>query len=221
MKLGVIIPVFNHIYYTIKAVETLVQNTASDYVLIIVDDGSTDDTADYIRELERRNISIRYHKNIKNEGVHYSWNRGLEIAKAEAVDYICVANNDIMFAPNWDLPLIGTLEQSNGIVSPLQTTHAFPDDWPHGETRRKNDGELPILGCCFMFRSSLIDETGLFPEAMRYYFGDNWIVKECEKRGYLCSHIHSSYIHHFFSETSSKLDNNYWFEKDREEYLRL
>ena len=212
-------PVYNHALYTYRAVEALIESTASPFELIMIDDGSTDDTHDYAMELSDRLKEVFYYgRNPKNEGVHRSWNAGLRAAFSRNPDYIAIVNNDVRFTKNWDSPLIDTL-QAKKLVSPYHTDGVLPADWPAGSGRVKNRGNLPILGACFMAQTQTFKDAGFFPEQMRYYFGDNWIVRQVGEEQ--CAQIHASYIHHYFSKTTSELENDFWFKKDQEEYLRL
>ncbi len=217
--ISVIMPVFNHVLYTYRAVESLIENTVSQFKLIMIDDGSSDDTHDYAMELsDRLKDGFYYGRNEKNEGVHYSWNVGLRVALGQNPDYIAVINNDIRFTKDWDLPLIEALKTQK-LVSPYHTDGLLPADWPVGSQRIPNQGELEILGACFMAKTQTFKDVGLFPEQMRYYFGDNWLVKKVGAGN--CAQVRESYIHHYFSKTTSELQNDYWFKKDQEEYLKL
>ncbi len=218
-KLGIVMPVYNHVLYTYRAVESLIENTASPFNLIMIDDGSTDDTHDYAMELsDLLKERFYYGRNQKNEGVHYSWNAGLRVAFDQNSDYIAIVNNDVLFTKNWDLPLINALKTKK-LVSPYHTDCSLPDDWPSGSRRIANQGNLPILGACFMAQTQTFRDVGFFPEQMRYYFGDNWLVRQVGEQQ--CAQVPDSYTHHYFSKTTSELANDYWFKKDQEEYLRL
>lgn len=212
-------PVYNHVLYTYRAVESLIATTKTPFKLVMIDDGSTDDTHDYAMELSvRLKDGFYYGRNGKNEGVHYSWNAGLRVALNQNQSSIAIVNNDIRFTEEWDLPLVAAL-QTKKLVSPFHTDGALPEDWPNGGGRITNRGDLPILGACFMATPQTFGSVGFFPEQMRYYFGDNWLVRQVGPEH--CAQIPASYIHHHFSKTTSELENDYWFKKDQQEYLKL
>lgn len=223
-KLAVIIPVYNHALLTYQTVESLIKCTKSELTLIIVDDGSTDDTRMLCTEqlpLLFKEGNYFYHPNESNIGVNASWNAGLRIAMATEIPYICIANNDLVFTDGWDLPLCNTLDRGYRLVSPYSTEQAKPADFPAGSTRHTNPVGLGILGCCFMFKRELIQTIGFFPETMKHYYGDNWILKMCELRQLKVAHVYDSYIHHLFCMTSSQLDNSKWFPEDGKAYQEL
>lgn len=214
-----VMPVFNQLHVTKITCESLLQCT-EDFVLIVVDDGCTDGTKDYILSLEGTlKDRLIYIANPENLGVNASWNVGLRKAMTLPHDHICIINNDLHFTQNWAKPLISALDNDGySLVSPYSTEIVLPPDFPRGSTRHTNPVHIDILGACFMFKKSLIDQIGLFPEQMRHYFGDNWIMDICKKSGLKVGHIYNSYLHHYFCVTSNKLDNNYWFKHDGDAY---
>jgi len=52
MKYSVIIPVYNGENYINKAINSIISQKYNDYEIIIVDDGSTDNTADKIKKIK-------------------------------------------------------------------------------------------------------------------------------------------------------------------------
>lgn len=88
--ISIIMPVYNNERYFPKAVESILQQTFNDWELIIVDDGSTDNTpaiADSIAEKDSRIHVIHQ----KNQWIYASFNNGIEQAKGE---YIYILNSD-------------------------------------------------------------------------------------------------------------------------------
>jgi glycosyltransferase involved in cell wall biosynthesis len=220
-SLAIVMPCYNHVDVTRRSVESLLESTVGDGLcLIMVDDGSSDGTWLYAAELRERlgDNQFHYHRSPKNLGVNASWNIGIECARARHAEYIAIVNNDVLFAPGWDVPLVASLaDESVGVVSPLSTEGAVPLDWPNGNDRHPNPagymGYMPILGAAFMCRLSLFDEIGLFPadKGLRIYFGDNWIVLAAQHAGYQCGYDDDSYVHHLFCITTSEItDETIW-----------
>lgn len=223
MKLAVVMPVWNHLYFTMKTVDSLFPATETqDSALVLVNDGSTDETQQYAGDLfvkygvER----VKYVSHKENMGVNAAWNTGIRCARAIDAEYIAIVNNDLLFAPGWDTPLIRALEADPklAVVSPMSTFGRVPEDFPVGSGRNYNPagypGYMPILGAAFMFRSPLVNEIGFFPQEMRIYFGDNWIVQASQNAGYECGYAQDSYVHHLFCQTTSGLKNGELWAQD-------
>jgi glycosyltransferase involved in cell wall biosynthesis len=76
-----------------EAVDSVLAQTRVDFELIVVDDGSTDDTTDKLRAYGRR---LRYHKQ-SNEGVSAARNSGLELSRAPIVAFL---DSDDLWMPD-------------------------------------------------------------------------------------------------------------------------
>lgn len=214
MKLAVVMPCYNQFESTERSIETLFLTTKTDFVLILIDDCSSDNTKNCEERFKQRFRPERviYHRNEQNLGVNASWNVGIKIAKELQAEYIAIVNNDVLFTPEWDIPIIEALQDKTiGVVSPLCTNYRIPKDWPKGAERAPNPagylGYMPILGACFVSRADLYDSIGLFPESLRIYYGDNWIALASQVKGYKCGYV-DSYVHHLMCQSTSKLNNS-------------
>lgn len=90
MKISVIVPIYNVETYLGKCLNSILEQTFTDYELILVDDGSTDSSGDIADEyaLKDDRISV-IHK--KNGGLSDARNHGIEKANGE---YICFIDSD-------------------------------------------------------------------------------------------------------------------------------
>ena len=196
------------------------------FQLILVDDGSTDGTDEYANHLRNRYAQdcFKYVRHDENRGVSRAWNSGL---RATTSPYTAIVNNDILFTPGWDTALINALEANPrlAVVSPLSTEGRMPPDWPAGAGRHTNPagriGYMPLLGACFLCRTSLFDEIGLFPESMRVYWSDNWLVMAVQNKGYECGYAQESYIHHQMCITTSKIKDGTIWANDRKAFAEF
>ena len=83
MKMSVIMPVYNGEKYLKEAIDSILNQTFSDFEFIIVNDCSSDNTEDIIKSYKDNRIV--YLKNEENSGVATTLNRGLDIAKGEYI----------------------------------------------------------------------------------------------------------------------------------------
>lgn len=86
---SVIIPTYNRAELLERSVKSVQEQTYKKWEIIVVDDGSTDNTEDIIKKLN--DVRVRYIKNEKNMGAAASRNRGAEFAK---YDYIAFQDSD-------------------------------------------------------------------------------------------------------------------------------
>lgn len=91
MKVSVIIPAYNHEKYIGAAIESVLRQTFHDFELIIVNDGSTDNTERVILGYE--DPRIHYFPQ-ENQGAHNAINRGISLAQGE---YISILNSDDLY----------------------------------------------------------------------------------------------------------------------------
>ena len=112
IKFSVIMPVYNQAGFIRRAILSLFQQTFSDWELIIVNDGCTDETESFISDflLKQR---ITYIKNESNQGLGYAINQGIEVAKH---DYIAYLPADDFYYPDHLETLSDTFSQSPDIA---------------------------------------------------------------------------------------------------------
>lgn len=87
MKLSVIVPVFNAEKYLKECIESILTQTFCDFELILVDDGSTDNSAKICDEYKQKdNRVVVIHK--KNEGVVCARKTGVFVAKGAYITFV-------------------------------------------------------------------------------------------------------------------------------------
>ena len=85
--ISLIIPVFNVEEYLEQCLESIIEQSFSDYEVILVDDGSTDKSMEIIREYKKRFNQVKVLSQ-RNKGVSEARNLALKYAKGEYVLYI-------------------------------------------------------------------------------------------------------------------------------------
>ncbi|HTL46976.1 MAG TPA: glycosyltransferase family 2 protein [Verrucomicrobiae bacterium] len=80
---SVILPVYNGERYVAQAIESVLEQSETDWELIIINDASRDRTAEIVDEYAARNPRIRVLHNPYNLHIAGSLNRGIETAKGE------------------------------------------------------------------------------------------------------------------------------------------
>ena len=81
---SVVIPTYNRAHLLKDAIQSVLVQTFTDFEIIIVDDGSTDDTRELINSFD--DPRIRYVKQ-ENAGVSAARNRAMELATGELIAF--------------------------------------------------------------------------------------------------------------------------------------
>lgn len=120
IQFSIIIPVFNNEQTIERAIQSCLSQTLQSFELIIINDGSIDNSKAIINAYSNyKNITILH--NISNMGVSYSRNRGIAMAKGE---YICFLDADDYFVPT-KLALIQKCLQGNPNIHFLFHSFAY------------------------------------------------------------------------------------------------
>lgn len=78
-------PVYNTSKYISKALDSVLEQTFKDFEIIVVDDGSTDNSIEILKGYSTRDSRVRVFQNEQNRGVSYSLNYALRYASAPLV----------------------------------------------------------------------------------------------------------------------------------------
>ena len=174
-KVSVVIPTFNRAPFVGKAVESVLRQTFEDHEIIVVDDGSTDDTRDCLKEFLPR---IRYLFQ-RNAGVSSARNAGIRAAKGEWVAFLDSDDEWLPTKLRVQMEDLSRFEEaiahfSNvALVAPGQPTHDFFSlvDYPDEVLKRRIAMRpFSLILEHFLFLSgvmawrSVLNDVGLFNE---------------------------------------------------------
>lgn len=87
IRFSVIMPTYNQCCFIRRAILSLMQQTYPHWELIIVNDGCTDETEEFISDY-LADERITYIKNEENQGLGHALNQGLDAAKYEYIAYL-------------------------------------------------------------------------------------------------------------------------------------
>jgi len=93
---SVIIPTYNRAHLIGRAIQSVLNQTYQDFEIIIVDDGSTDNTEEVIKEYQEQDKRIRYIRHEKNKGGSAARNTGIKLTRGE---YIAFQDSDDEWLP--------------------------------------------------------------------------------------------------------------------------
>lgn len=107
IRFSIVIPVFNVAIYLRACIDSLLAQTQSDFELLIVDDGSSDDSWDIIVQYAVVDQRIRTFRK-ENAGVSAARNYGMDRAQGE---YICFVDGDDIVSPRYLEDLYQAMQQ--------------------------------------------------------------------------------------------------------------
>ena len=90
-----IIPLYNHEKYISDAIKSVIDQTIHADEIIVIDDGSSDGSADIVRSLATKHSVIRFSSR-PNRGAHETINEGINAASG---DFIAILNSDDVYHP--------------------------------------------------------------------------------------------------------------------------
>ena len=90
MKVSVIVPVYNQEKYINRCIDSILEQTMTDFELLLINDGSKDKSLDILKEYEKKDKRIKVIDQ-KNMGVAKTRNKGIEMAHGE---FIALVDND-------------------------------------------------------------------------------------------------------------------------------
>lgn len=94
-KISILVPVYNAEKFIADTISAVLAQTFTDFELILLDDASTDKTAEIVSSFDDKRI--KYFKNEQNIGISASRNKLIDLAKGE---YIAVLDHDDICMPN-------------------------------------------------------------------------------------------------------------------------
>ena len=171
---SVVIPLYNHASFIREAVESVLAQGSILREIIVVDDGSSDDSAAVMRPLCEKDERIIFWSQ-PNRGAHAAINAGLRRATGEV---LAILNSDDAFAPGRLATLVAAMDDesadvaASGISFMNDVGEAVSNSWYDEAVRYFNscgDMALALINGNFLMTTSnivmrrrLLDEIGLF-----------------------------------------------------------
>ena len=165
-KMSVIVPVFNEAEYISTALDSIINQNFDSFEVIVVDDGSTDDTLKIAED--KLSSSGVPHKIIhqENGGVSSARNRAIDESNGEYIvfvdgdDYILTSHLSELYNPDYDFNLIQMVKKENDDVT---TPHFY--DVSEIATRdfiaQELEMKIPFNFVQLSYKRSIIVENGL------------------------------------------------------------
>lgn len=221
MFLSVIICTYNRDQHIRRALESLVRQDcdSSSYEIIVVDNNSTDRTAEIIKRFKEEhptyNIVLTEEK---RQGLSYARNKGLAMASGKYVSYI---DDD-------------GIAREDYVSQIKQYTEQFPDDVAFGGKvlPRYEKGKAPAwmssyieriisivnlgdnvkilkkiypVGCNMFFKKDVLEKIGGFNTALKLRADDKYIFLKIRETGYRVLYLPKVIVWHFIDDFRNSL----------------
>lgn len=194
MKVSVVIPTYNRAYILREALESVLAQRYSNFEIVVVDDGSTDQTFELMKSVQHE--KIHYIRNERNQGCSAAYNAGMRAAQGELIGFL---DSDDLWKPDYLERQIDFFVRHPGVDVVFSDTEVVGGEEPiaslsEGMTRfqvllaRHNKAkeyefsgreiylclleEVPIKPSAAVVRRPLFDRVGMFDEA--WPSGTDW-----------------------------------------------
>ncbi|RRJ61637.1 glycosyltransferase family 2 protein [Paenibacillus oralis] len=192
---SIVIPTYNGLHLLRPCVEAIRKHTEVPYEIIVVDNGSDDETAQFC--LQEKLILAALPR---NEGFPVAVNRGLMIASG---DQLLVLNNDVIVAPGWLSNMLAALGSAGnvGLVGPVtnyasgrqQITVPWKDrddflraaaEFNRSDPAKWQDVRR-LVGMCLLLKREVLNRVGLLDERFSpgHYEDDDYCYR-ARQQGY-------------------------------------
>ena len=226
LSVSVVIPTYRGREYLVPCLDAVASQTRPADQVIVVDDASPDDTAQWVRDTYPWVDVVALPTNRKFAGAA---NAGI---RASAGDIVVLLNNDTEAEPGWLAALVAPLETEPEVgfcASKLllfdrrDHLHAAGDGYTIGGIPvnrgafTKDDGRFDaepwVFGACAAasaYRRELLAETGGFDEWLVSYLEDIDLSWRAQLLGYRCRFVPEARVYHHVSATGGQVRPSYW-----------
>ena len=211
-SVSIVIPNWNGREHLPVCLKSLSDQTYKDFEVILVDNGSSDDSLSYVREHHPHVRVIALEKNV---GFAKGANTGIQSSDSE---FVALINNDIELEPDWLADLVHALQSFPEVVAVngkmLNYYHRDIIDAAGDELslngnagcrgNGEEDGEFYdtqcyVFGACAgaaVYRRSLFVDVGLFDEDFFAWYEDVDLDLRLQLRGHKCMYVPTARCYH-------------------------
>lgn len=171
--ISIIIPVYNGERKIINALESINRQTSKNYEVIVVNDGSKDNTEDTVLKYMYENPNIKYFYK-ENSGVSDTRNYGFKKSKGE---YVVFLDSDDYFDSEWIEKMNNKIKKNDSDLCYCGYNTFSSDGITRIKTQFKTNnalegyllGKIKLQTACFLIRREIIEKYNL-----RFRIGSDW-----------------------------------------------
>jgi GT2 family glycosyltransferase len=220
-SVAIIVLNWNGIDDTEKCIDSLLNQSYSDYSIIVIDNGSKDTSLEKLKKIEAEGKIILIAQP-KNTGFAGGVNIGIKHALENNFDAVALFNNDAVADERWLEELVKHLNKASAVTSLLLSEDGKKIDsteesytiW--GMPFPKNRGELSThapdsrfifgaTGGATLYKTSLFKEIGIFDESFFAYYEDVDVSFRAQLAGHKIYYAKDAIAYHRQGATSKKI----------------
>lgn len=168
-KVSIVLPTYNGEKYIRQSIDSIINQTFTDWELIIVDDCSTDNTLDIVNEYAKKDNRIRIIHNKINQKLPNSLNIGFAVSNGEYLTWTSDDNYYLSDAFSQMLDVLDNDYEKIMVCADMEIINEF------GQVIYRepsyNDKEISVVnhvGACFLYKRCVKDDVGIYDDSLKY-----------------------------------------------------
>lgn len=231
-KLGIVISNYNGWQDTLACLDSLRQQTFRDFEVLLLDDASTDDSVEQLRDAGDERVIFLPQK--QNRGFAAVNNIGIRRALQDGAEWIMLLNNDTACAPDMLENLLAQTPPES-VSCPKMLFMDPPDEiWFAGGTLDRKTGKVVHLGghakdgpafsekkqvgfitfCCVLFPRSVVEKVGYLDEDLFMYCEDVDYCIRLTDAGIPMWYLPDAVLHHKAGGTAGGMLSVYYITRN-------
>lgn len=226
----VVIPNWNGAKDLPGAIEAVLAQSYKNVILVVVDNGSVDESRTVIESYQKKDSRVRVIYNDKNYGYTGGMNPGLELAISEGATYVAGCNNDAKPHKDWLKYLVQFLDKHPGYgTAACKLLHAdgktidstgdqysvWGLPYPRGRDEaagKQYDEQTEIFGAsggASLYRVSMLKKIGVFDQDFFAYYEDIDLSFRAQLAGWKVAFVPESIVYHEQSKTTKRMASGF------------
>lgn len=226
----VVIPNFNGADRLAASINSVLNQSFTDFDLIVVDNGSLDDSRTIIESYVAKDSRVRAIFQDKNYGYTGGVNPGMELAIKERAEFVAPFNNDAIAHKDWLKHLYNHLKNHPDVgiatckllhadgktidsTADLYTSWGLP--YPRGRDELATnayDTDVTIFGAsggASMYRTQMLKKIGTFDQDFFAYYEDIDLSFRAQLAGWKVNFVPASIVYHEQGKTSETMRSGF------------
>ncbi|OGG19706.1 hypothetical protein A2721_00950 [Candidatus Gottesmanbacteria bacterium RIFCSPHIGHO2_01_FULL_47_48] len=214
-KVSIIMPTHNRSWIIERAINSVLSQTFLDYELIVIDDASTDDTQEKLKQFTDERVVVQsLSENKKPAGAR---NEGIKLAKGDIIAFL---DSDNVWFPNYLEVMVQELTDYyvmiyasqnmllvGGDKHEMNVIGRAVRDFPYNPKAMTRDNSIDIN--CAVLRKSLLNDIGLFDETLKSLEDWDLFARAVVKYPFRIKHVSQVLGDYYFflRDTESTIEN--------------